>query len=261
MRLLVIGGCGTVGSMVLPHLATTHRIRVLDLAALAAPVSEVEYHTGDLHDVDLVATLAAGTDSLVFMAMGPKVNNWHSATNARGHLDVAVPGLYSTLTGVHQAGVRHVVYTSSMSVYPFPLGGGNPAPGEDIVVSTADGPLGRYPDDSTPPDATDFYGLAKRLAEEVCRSATVAVGMDVVSLRLCYPVPDDAWPRAGDPMRRVMSTSARDVARAIDAALSRRGHGFDCYSISGDGAERTMSLAKAKQELGWAPLDDTSAIR
>jgi nucleoside-diphosphate-sugar epimerase len=257
MRLLVIGGCGRVGSMVLPHLADRHEIRVLDLVAPRAALSEVEYHTGDLHDVDLVASLAEGVDSLVFMAMGPDAG-WATPPVARAHLDVAVPGLYAALTGVHRAGVRHVVYTSSMSVYPFPLGGPDPSSG---LAIPDEGRLGRYPDESVPPDATDFYGLAKRLAEEVCRTATVAHGIDAVCLRLCYPVADDEWPRAGDTMRRAMSTSARDVASAIEAALSRRGHGFDCYAISGDGGERTMSLAKARRELGWAPQDDTAAVR
>lgn len=257
MRLLVIGGCGKVGSIVLPHLAGKHEIRVLDLALPRAAVSEVEYAVGDLHDVDLVASLAEGVDSLVFMAMGP-LGEWGSPETARAHLDVAVPGLYSSLGGAYRAGVRHMVYTSSMSVYPFPLGGPDPASGLEIPD---DGRLGRYPDESVPPDAMDFYGLAKRLGEEVCRAATVVAGMDAVCLRLCYPVADDAWPREGDVMRRAMSTSARDVAGAIDAALFRRGHGFDCYSISGDGDERTMSLAKAKRELGWAPLDNTATVR
>lgn len=251
MRLLVVGGCGLVGSMVLPPLAAHHRIRVLDLAPPAAPVSDVDYHEGDLHDVDLVASLAEGVDSLVFMAMGPAAD-WGSPPTARAHLDVAVPGLHATVTGGYRAGVRHLVYTSSMSVYRFPLDGDLPPPG----VPTSDERLGRYPDESTPPDARDFYGLAKRLGEEVCRNAA-AQGMDAVCLRLCFPTADEAWPRRGTAMQRAMATSARDVAAAIEAALARRGKGFDVYAISGDGAERTMSLAKAKRELGWAPRDHT----
>ncbi|HWM04214.1 MAG TPA: NAD(P)-dependent oxidoreductase [Actinophytocola sp.] len=252
MRLLVVGGCGLVGSMVVPQLAATHQIRVLDLFPPADPVSDVDYHTGDLRDVDLVAQLAEGVDSLVFMAMGP-VADWGSPANARAHLDVAGPGLYATLTGVHRAGVAHVVYTSSMSVYRFPLDGDLPPPGQPAT----DDRLGRYPDESTAPDASDFYGLAKRIGEEVCRNATVAWGMDAVCLRLCFPTADTSWPREGTAMQRAMATSARDVAGAIDAALARRGKGFDCYAISGDGAERTLSLAKAKRELGWAPRDHT----
>jgi nucleoside-diphosphate-sugar epimerase len=253
MRLLVVGGSGLVGSMFVPHLAAAHEIRVLDLAEPVEPVSTVEYHVGDLHDVDLVAALAEGVDSLVFAAMGPK-RNWGSPATARANLDIAVPGLYASLTGAHRAGVRHVVYTSSMSVYRYPVGGAEPAPDQP---DEADERIGRYPDDSVPPDATDFYGLAKRLGEAVCRNATVEWGVDAICLRLCFPTADEEWPATGTAMKRTIATSARDVAGAIDAALHRRGHGFDTYAISGDAGERTMSLAKAKRELGWAPLDPT----
>lgn len=253
MRLLVVGGCGLVGSMVLPHLTAAHQIRVLDLAEPATPVPGVEYHAGDLHDVDLVAALAGGVDSLVFMAMGP-ARDWGHPTTARAHLDVAVPGMYAALTGVHRAGVGHMVYTSSMSVYRYPLDGKEPPPDQPSPV---DERLARYPDETAPPDASDFYGLAKRLGEAVCHNATVEWGMDAVCLRLCFPTAPDEWPRRGTAMKRAIATSARDVAAAIDAALARRGKGFDLYAISGDARERTVSLAKAKRELGWAPRDPT----
>lgn len=240
MRLLVIGGCGLVGSMVVPVLARTHEVRVLDLKEPRDAVSGVEYHTGSLHDVDLVASLASDVDSLVFMAMGP-LAGWGEPDNARTHFDVAVGGLYLALTGAARAGVRHAVYTSSMSVYPF----------EELTGMIT------YPDESVPPAATDFYGLAKRLGEEVCRTATDRWEMDAVCLRLCFPAADGEWPRGDTEMKRAISTSARDVAAAIEAALHRRGHGFDVYAISGDASGRTMSIEKARRELGWTPQDVT----
>ena len=240
MRLLVIGGCGLVGSMVVPALARTHEVRVLDLKEPRTAVSGVDYHTGGLHDVDLVASLASDVDSLVFMAMGP-LAGWGEPDNARQHFDVAVGGLYLALTGAAKAGVRHAVYTSSMSVYPY----------EELTGMVT------FPDESVPPSATDFYGLAKRLGEEVCRTATERWDMDTVCLRLCFPAADDEWPRGDTEMKRAISTSARDVAAAIEAALHRRGHGFDAYAISGDASGRTMSLEKARRELGWTPKDGT----
>jgi nucleoside-diphosphate-sugar epimerase len=239
MRLLVIGGCGHIGSFVLPVLARTHEIRVLDIRPPRTQVSGVDYHTGDLHDVDLVASLASGVDTMVFMAMGP-TDDWGSPVNARQHFDVAVSGMYLAIAGAVRAGVRHVVYTSSMSVYSYP----------DAEIFT-------FPDESVPPDAGDFYGLAKRLGEEVGRSATVTHGIDVVCLRLCFPMPDDEWPKNERPRQRAISTSGRDTASAIEAALRRRGHGFDVYAISGDGTGKMMSLDKARRELGWAPQDVT----
>lgn len=239
MRLLVVGGCGHVGSFVVPVLARTHEVRVLDLKPPRAPVSGVDYHTGDLHDEDLVASLASGVDTMVFMAMGP-VAGWDSPTTARQHFDVAVSGLFLSLRGAVRGGVRHVVYTSSMSVYRYP-----------------DAEIFMFPDESVAPDAHDFYGLAKRLGEEVCRTAVDQHGIDVLCLRLCFPMPDEEWPKNGRPRERAISTSGRDTAAAVEAALRRRGHGFDVYAISGDGTGKMMSLDKARRELGWSPRDVT----
>jgi nucleoside-diphosphate-sugar epimerase len=239
MRLLVVGGCGFIGSFVVPVLARTHEVRVLDLKPPREPVSGVDYHTGDVHDVDLVASLASEVDSMVFMAMGAE-QGWGSPENVRQHFDVAVSGLFLALTGAVRAGVRHVVYTSSMSVYRYP----------PVEIFT-------FPDESEPADAADFYGLAKRLGEEVCRTAVAEHGIDALCLRLCFPVPDDQWPKNDRPRERAISTSARDTSAAIEAALHRRGHGFDVYAISGDGTGKMMSLDKARRELGWGPQDVT----
>lgn len=240
MRLLVIGGAGRVGSLVVPVLARTHEVRVLDLAKPRKQVSGVDYHAGDLHDVELVASLASGVDSVVFMAMGP-LKGWGSPDNARQHFDVAVSGLYLALTGAALANVRHMVYTSSMSVYPY----------EELTGMVT------FSDESVPPSATDFYGLAKRLGEEVCRTMHERHGMDAVCLRLCFPTADDEWPKSGTPMQRLISTSGRDVAAAVEAALNYRGHGFDVFAISGDAKGVSMSLDKARTVLGWTPQDVT----
>jgi nucleoside-diphosphate-sugar epimerase len=181
------------------------------------------------------------------------------------HLEVAAPGLHVALRAAHEAGVTHAVYTSSMSVYAEPAvddpegsDADTAASGED-TTSISPGVPGRdrYPDESTPPDGTDFYGLAKRLGEEVCRNATQVYGMSVVALRLCHPVADADFPRTDHPRARLICTSARDVARALLAALDRRGHGFEPFAISGDGAERLVPMTRAREVLGWTPLDST----
>lgn len=241
MRLLVVGGCGHVGSLVVPVLARDHEVRVLDLREPAVPAPGVAYHTGELHDEDLVTSLASDVDSLVFMAMGP-VADWGGAVGVRQHFDVATSGLYLVLRAVARAGVRHAVYTSSMSVFRYPKPRGE---------------IFDFPPESRPADALDFYGLAKRLGEEVARSAAVEHGIDVLCLRLCFPMADEEWPRDETPLQRAISTSGRDVAAAVEAALRRRGHGFDVYAISGDGTGKTMSLDKARRELGWSPRDIT----
>jgi nucleoside-diphosphate-sugar epimerase len=244
MRILVIGGCGTVGRMVVPVLAARHRISVLDLRPPLEPVPGVDYHAGDARDTELTKRLANGADSVLYMAMGP-VDGWDTPPTVRTHLEVAVSGLYMALRAAHEAGVKHAIYTSSMSVFRYLI------PGTGRAATRHE--IGRFPDDDTPPDARDFYGLAKRLGEEVCRSAAAEWDMDVVCLRLSFPIPDDQWPPEDSLFHRLIATSGSDCAAALEAALDYRGHGFQAFAISGDASGWTMSIAKARQQLGWTP--------
>ena len=81
--------------------------------------------------------------------------------------------------------------------------------------------------------------------------------MSIVALRLCFPTPDDEWPRTDDPVKRILALSARDTARAILKGLERteQGHGFEAFGISGDTGKRRIDTTLAKDVLGWEPLD------
>jgi nucleoside-diphosphate-sugar epimerase len=231
MHILVVGGSGYVASLVLPTLARHHTVRVFDRRAPAEPW---EYVEGDIGDIRTLRRAAEGTDALLYMAMGSK--EFGSDEAVATNFDVNVKGVYLAVQAAHEAGARHAVYTSSMSVYDG-----------DLLARG----LG---DESIPPDSTHFYGLSKRLGEEVCRSAVAAWGMSVVALRLCLPTPDDRWlaeTRLGAP---TIATPASDLARVLVAALDYQGHGFQAFTVSGDYEQRVMNMAKAKRVLGWEPL-------
>ncbi|MDQ5850727.1 MAG: NAD(P)-dependent oxidoreductase [Chloroflexota bacterium] len=231
MRVLVIGGGGYVAGLVLPALAQQHALRVFDLHA-AADLSG-EYVAGSVTDLDALLRAVDGMEAVLYMAMGAK--EFVTSTGITTNLDVNIKGVYLALYAAHQAGIAHAVYTSSMSVY-----------GGDLMTRY-------FPDEEISPDASDLYGLSKRLGEEVCRNATRAWGMSVNALRLCFPQPDDSWQAEARPGIPTIATAGSDVASALLAALDYRG-GFEAFMISGDYAQKVMNMAKAQRLLGWAPL-------
>jgi nucleoside-diphosphate-sugar epimerase len=229
VRLLVIGGSGYVGQMVLPHLARAHQIRVFDLVEPGA--GPWEHVIGDVQDVEAVTSNLAEIDALVYMAMNTQ-NSPGSITTVANAFDVNVKGLYFALLAAKDSGVRHGVYASTMSVF-----------------NEREGP---YPDESAAPDATHYYGLTKRLGEEVCKAMVADGDMTITALRLCFPVADDAPAPTDSEFRATTFTRANDVARAIKAALEYR-NGFEVFTISGDAGERMTRLSKARELLNWQP--------
>lgn len=230
MRLLLIGGSGQVGSLIIPRLARDHELVVYDLNPPVEDI-DVEYRTGSVEDFDAMLAAMDGIDVVVYLAMNPK-RDWESVATAKLAFDVNVRGLYLAWWATAEAGIRHGVHASTLSVWHKQRD--------------------RYPDESEPPDATSVYGFTKSLGEQVCRHATIDRGLSINSLRLCFPIPDDEWPVPGDGLNAIISTRASDVASAVEAALHYR-DGYQIFTISGDTEQVQTPLDKAARLLGWRP--------
>jgi len=244
MRVLMVGGSGYVAGLALPILSQRHAVRVLDLRP---PPADIEYVAGSATDHGALRRAAEGMDAVVHFAMGSE--EWSTPEGAVDAFDVNVKSVHLTLLAARDAGVPHAVYISSMSVY------------RDLRQ--------RRLDETVPGDATDLYGLTKRLGEEVCRAAVVEWGLSVNVLRLTWPTPDEIWPAwgprstpellyAGDGTL-IEPTRGSDVGRAVLAALDHR-DGYQFFTISGDRSARLWSTAKAHRVLGWAPTGSDSTV-
>lgn len=245
MRVLVVGGSGYVGTLILSALADRYTIRVLDLRP---PATECDYVAGDATDESALATAMAGVDVVLHCAMGM---SWEGAPgSAASAYDVNVKSVHLTLLAAHRAGVRHAVHISSMSVY------------RDLLDRSID-------DETVPTDATDLYGLTKRLGEQVCQAAATEWDLSINVLRLTWPTPDNLWPawgrtrpptllRSGDG-NPIEATAGSDLARAIGAALEFR-DGFQIFTISGDRSLRRWGIGKAGRLLGWEPIFGIDAL-
>lgn len=240
MRVLVVGGSGYVAGLVMPALARQHSVRVLDPRAPASPVAGVDYVAGDATDFEALCRAAEGTDAVLHCAMA---QDWHTPAGFLQAFAVHVASVHLTLRAAHETGVSHAVHISSMSVF------------RDLES--------RRVDEADPSDATDIYGLTKRLGEEVCAAAVTEWGLSVNVLRLTWPTPDDSWPlwgiRGDPPFQRyaadgtpIQATAASDLSRAVLAALGYR-DGLQVFTISGDRSTGLWSTAKARALLGWEP--------
>lgn len=239
MRVLVIGGSGFVASLTLPLLKAKYDFRIYDRREPEFDPS-LEFVRGDVGDFEAIRQASLGCDALLYMAMGryipigtPYEENIDALVSS---MEVNVKGVYLALNAASTAGVRHAVYTSSMSIYS-----------EDNLYERY------FPDEELTPDACDSYGFTKRMGELVCQNACRERGMSVNVLRLCFPRPDTDWAERVEAGKPTLLTAGSDVARALDSALQTQA-GYQTFMVSGDYENRILNMSKAKRMLGWEPL-------
>ncbi len=221
------GAAGMVGGVLRPAFEVEHDCRFLDL--VLPPGADDRWIQGDLLDEAVVARAVDGVDAIVHLTMG-------SVYSVQAMYDVNVKGMHVLLSAAVPAGVRKVVYASSMSVY--------------------EGGPGDYGDEQTrAPDATSDYGITKRLSETIAQAFTQRCpDLSFISLRLYGPLTEERWAERQDG--EWCCTAPNDLRRAFLAAVACKHKGFDGVFIATDLQQQWMRLRKAEWLLGWAPQGD-----
>ncbi len=189
-RVLVTGGSGLVGRTLSPLLdeyEVTHFDRV-------DPRDGNPFIMGDLSDGDSVAAACEGHDAILHIA-ALHGRTWNEAGDGGG-FRVNVNGTWNVLEGALRAGVRRVVFTSSI----WAVGHGADPPYLPI-------------DESLPRDPAELYGLTKILGESMCRYYSSLHGLSTIVIRPGYIAPAER--HSPDNMMYLAGlVDVRDVAMA-----------------------------------------------
>jgi UDP-glucose 4-epimerase len=282
MRVLVTGGAGFIGSHVVDALrAAGHEPVIFDVRRPGRPsAGDPEAVRGDVRDRAALTKAAGGCDAVIHLAAAADVDAVER--NPRDAEDVNTRGTLTVLEAARAAGVRRVIYASTIWVY------------SDVA---ADGPL----DEATPLTApTHLYTATKLAGELYCRSYAALYGVESTILRFGIPYGPRARPNAvvpaftrnalaGDPLtingggtqRRPLvyvEDLAEGVVRALAPCAAGRTYnlvGGSSVSVleiaetvrdvvgdvgivhapgrTGDFAGAEVSGARAADELGWRP--------
>jgi nucleoside-diphosphate-sugar epimerase len=224
MRIGVTGSGGKLGRATVERLrADGHDVMGFDLAGTPGP----GFTRVDLTDfgqtLDAFLSVTArhdGLDALVHLAAIPV--NGLVPDAATFHNNVTVS--FNALFAAHRAGIRTIVFASSITAMGFPFDQAPPF----------------LPVDETYTSANNTYGLGK-VAEEAIAAQLVRWTPDasITALRFTNVVaPDDyaTFQRAGEPdYRRDLVGSwvdARDGAKAVALALGAARPGFEIYNVA-----------------------------
>ncbi len=197
LKVLLTGGTGLVGRALAPMLRETCEVTHFDVTD---PGDGLPAIVGDLRDPQQVAEACRGMDAVLHIA-ALHGKAWAAAGDDVGFA-VNVGGTKNILEGAAVAGVKRVVFTSSIWAT------GHDAPPPSSLPITEE--LSRQP--------AELYGLTKILGEQMCRYATAKYGLSTVVLRPGGIRPAEAYaPRQTCYLAGVVDV--RDVAQAQALAL------------------------------------------
>lgn len=243
MFIAVTGSSGTLGRATVERLrADGHEVIGFDLAGTPGEgftrVDLGDY--GQTLDAFLGVTARhEGLDAVVHLAaipvngLVPDALTFESNVSASSHV----------LLAAHRAGIRRIVFASSITAMGFPFDVAPPA----------------LPVDETYTRAFNTYGLGK-VVEEAMAGQLVHwhPGTSITALRFTNVVAPDAYAtfdRAGDPdYRRDLVGSwvdARDGAEAVAVALVNGQPGFEVYNVAAPGSGSSIPSRQLAER--WFP--------
>lgn len=196
-KVLLTGGSGLVGRTLVPLLRDTYDVTHLEMTD---PGDGLPFVQGDLRDARAVARACQGMDAVLHIA-ALHGRAWAEAGDDMG-FEVNVVGTKNLLQGAVEAGVRRVVFTSSIWAT------GHDAPPATLPIAEN---LARQP--------AELYGLTKLLGEQMCRYTSARHGVSTIVLRPGGIRPAEAY-GPNQAAYLAWAVDVRDVAQAHLLALA-----------------------------------------
>ncbi len=229
--ILITGAAGRLGTELRRGLAPlARRLRLADAAPIQNVAPNEEALAFDLADEAATHAACEGVDAIVHFGGVPLERSWDSILNAN------IRGSYHVYEGARKAGVKRVVYASSVH-----------AIGYHRLEDRIDANAPHRPD--------GLYGLSKCFVEDLGRLYWDKFGIETAALRIFSSFPEPAD-------RRMLWSwlSFGDCIRLVTAALTAPRVGFTLSFGLSDNAVKPVDNRLAGH-MGYAPQDNTEAFR
>ena len=230
-RILITGAAGALGTQLRQHGPVLAEVtRLSDRVPMQDLAPHEEDRPADLADLDAMTGIVAGCDAVVHLGGQAVEGPWQTI------LDANIVGTYNVYEAARRAGVKRVVYASSIHAVGFH---------ERATTIDAGAP--------TRPDS--LYGVSKTFGENLSRYYFDKFGLESVCVRIgsCFPEPTD---------RRHLVTwiSYRDLRQFVEKALMAETVG---HLIAMPTSNNSASFwdDTAASVLGFKPVDSADAYR
>jgi nucleoside-diphosphate-sugar epimerase len=252
VKVLITGIAGTVGSLVAAGLGREHEVHGIDIRPAGFPRTRI----ADLSDVQALPPLFAGMDVVIHLAAerrhGREIG-WDILT-PRNIVPTA-----NVFAAAHAAGVRRVIFASSMHV----VGGyESDEPYASIVAGRYTGldpAKVKLVSASAPPRPDGRYAVSKLFGEDLGRYYAEFEGMEAVSVRLGTVSESD---RPGSDARSFVSYfSHRDLKGFFKACVEKSGLKSEVVYGASANTWKVYDTPSGWKALGFRPQDNAETLR
>ncbi|MDF3057156.1 MAG: NAD-dependent epimerase/dehydratase [Rariglobus sp.] len=234
-RVLVTGASGHIGSYYAEH-APAHHVRRLMVrpghtdGKLLSKWGEVV--EANLSDRSRLIEVCQGMDTVIHLAADPSPNaGWNSLLQSN------IVGTYNVMSAARMAGVKRVVYASSIhAVSGYP---------PDVQVKT-----------SEPVNPGDLYGVSKCFGEALGRYFAEQEGMSVIALRIGAFQPLSKAAESHNAGLLDAFVSRRDLHQLIVRCVDDETLQFAIFHGLSNNRFKRLDLSDARALVGYEPRDD-----
>ena len=234
---LVTGAAGRIGSYFAEHARDKYALRLMvrgDEGGIGHIEPYGEVVECDLGDLDRLKAVCAGVDTIIHMAGDPGPSSlWQSL------LETNIIGTYNIFAAAKTAGVRRVIYASSIhAVSGYP---------PDVQVKT-----------SEPVNPGDIYGVSKCFGEALCRYMAEKEGVSAIALRIgAFQPLESVQDEQGIGMLDSF-VSHRDLDQLINRCIDVENVQFAVLHGLSDNRFKRLDISDARELVGYAPQDDST---
>ena len=235
-RVLVTGAAGRIGSFFAEQMHGRYQLRLMvrgDEDGIERLDAWGKVITADLADLERLKKICAGVDTVVHLAGNPDSNAlWKDL------LETNIVGTYNLFAAAKAAGVKRVVYASSIHAVS-----GYPA---DVQVKTTE-----------TVNPGDLYGVSKCFGEALCRYMAEKEGVSAVAVRI----------GAFQPAATVQSeqgldvlddfVSERDLTQLLQKCIDAENLPFAILHGLSDNRFKRLDISSARTLVGYAPQDNS----
>jgi len=233
-RLVITGGAGRIGTAMRPLLRGSYRLRLVDIRPLHTPAeADEEFVQADAADLPAMERALSGGDAVLHLAGQPSTAaTWVEVRQAN------IEGTFALFEAARRQGIQKVVFASTNHVMGF-----HNLEAVHPITTTA----------HIRPDS--LYGVSKAFGEALARYYSDAFDMSMICLRI-------GWFTDRRPATRAHNglwISARDLAQLVCLSLDTPLK-FGIYNGTSNNYQRQYDLTTARDELGYAPVDDVKDV-